>query len=354
MMYFSPKSQLPLVMRARLVASAISPRLLRCLGRRCRTLTELEHRDDGAFKRYLPGPKTGGFARGSFIAWRRHERVRDVEVVKDSIHELYQFEEAWPHMALKYGLYQICSFKAFSNGVFWGGGWRRFWTSVASTAQAYWGGCGHQNHLEIKAWRWRSFAAGSGVSEVVGSSQHGTLLRDFWGCHGYSFGHGDLEHWRHRKLMFFFVVLFMSVRSLNIQIKPPERFNLLMWCLTGSKRSNTVCINRQTKVSRFPQFRRCVQEALWLSTSRMLTMTSAQVFQRMNWNVLVCRCCRHPCRGVPKCRMSLVFPTTASYDNMCLMDVYYHRSMYRYSRWHSGKSLDDLFVYVFPKHLPNL
>eukprot|EP00435_Cladocopium_sp_Y103_P051469 s875_g16.t1 len=62
--------------------------------RLCRTLTEIEHRDDGAFKRYLPGPKTGGFARGSFIAWRRHERVRDIEVVKDSIRELYDFEEA--------------------------------------------------------------------------------------------------------------------------------------------------------------------------------------------------------------------------------------------------------------------
>ena len=62
--------------------------------RLCRTLTEIEHRDDGAFKRYLPGPKTGGFARGSFIAWRRHERVRDIEVVKDSIRDLYDFEEA--------------------------------------------------------------------------------------------------------------------------------------------------------------------------------------------------------------------------------------------------------------------
>jgi hypothetical protein len=62
--------------------------------RLCRTLTEIEHRDDGAFKRYLPGPKTGGFVRGSFIAWRRHERVRDIEVVKDSIRELYDFEEA--------------------------------------------------------------------------------------------------------------------------------------------------------------------------------------------------------------------------------------------------------------------
>lgn len=61
--------------------------------RLCRTLTEIEHRDDGAFKRYLPGPKTGGFVRGSFIAWRRHERVRDIEVVKDSIRELYDFEE---------------------------------------------------------------------------------------------------------------------------------------------------------------------------------------------------------------------------------------------------------------------
>ena len=67
--------------------------------RLCRTLTEIEHRDDGAFKRYLPGPKTGGFARGSFIAWRRHEWVRDIEVVKDSIRELYDFEEAGKTMS---------------------------------------------------------------------------------------------------------------------------------------------------------------------------------------------------------------------------------------------------------------
>ncbi|CAE7177967.1 CPK12 [Symbiodinium necroappetens] len=59
--------------------------------RRHATLTELEHRDDGAFKRYLPGPKTGGFARGSFIAWRRHERVRDSALVNESIHNLYEF-----------------------------------------------------------------------------------------------------------------------------------------------------------------------------------------------------------------------------------------------------------------------
>ena len=62
------------------------PGVWRC----CRTLTEIEHRDDGAFKRYIPGPKTGGFARGSFIAWRRHERVRDA-VLRDSIKDLYDF-----------------------------------------------------------------------------------------------------------------------------------------------------------------------------------------------------------------------------------------------------------------------
>ncbi|CAK9091074.1 Calcium-dependent protein kinase 5 (PbCDPK5) [Durusdinium trenchii] len=54
-------------------------------------------RDGGAFKRYVPGPKTGGFARGSFIAWRRHERVRDEEgnrlLRTDSIRELYDFAE---------------------------------------------------------------------------------------------------------------------------------------------------------------------------------------------------------------------------------------------------------------------
>ncbi|CAJ1450251.1 unnamed protein product, partial [Effrenium voratum] len=66
------------------------------LARRCRwssTSTEIEHRDDGAFKRYVPGPKTGGFARGSFIAWRRHERVRESALSVDSIQELYDFQE---------------------------------------------------------------------------------------------------------------------------------------------------------------------------------------------------------------------------------------------------------------------
>eukprot|EP00913_Durusdinium_trenchii_P028564 g26791.t1 len=74
-------------------------RVLRAASRRCcvTSVTEIEHRDDGAFKRYVPGPKTGGFARGSFIAWRRHERVRDEEgnrlLRTDSIRELYDFAE---------------------------------------------------------------------------------------------------------------------------------------------------------------------------------------------------------------------------------------------------------------------
>lgn len=55
-------------------------------------LKSLARGDDGAFKRYIPGPKTGGFARGSFIAWRRHERVRDA-VLRDSISDLYDFLE---------------------------------------------------------------------------------------------------------------------------------------------------------------------------------------------------------------------------------------------------------------------
>ncbi|CAJ1338040.1 unnamed protein product [Effrenium voratum] len=69
---------------------------LQLRARRCRwssTSTEIEHRDDGAFKRYVPGPKTGGFARGSFIAWRRHERVRESALSVDSIQELYDFQE---------------------------------------------------------------------------------------------------------------------------------------------------------------------------------------------------------------------------------------------------------------------
>eukprot|EP00930_Biecheleria_cincta_P032248 TRINITY_DN22381_c0_g1_i1.p1 TRINITY_DN22381_c0_g1~~TRINITY_DN22381_c0_g1_i1.p1 ORF type:complete len:551 (-),score=71.64 TRINITY_DN22381_c0_g1_i1:8-1660(-) len=56
-------------------------------------VTELEHRDDGAFERYLPMPKTGGFARGSFVAWRRAERVRDTATVINDIHALYEFQE---------------------------------------------------------------------------------------------------------------------------------------------------------------------------------------------------------------------------------------------------------------------
>lgn len=86
---------------------------LRLLGRRCcankhplglvqrlawrhgstTVVTELEHRDDGAFERYLPAPKTGGFARGSFVAWRRAERVRDTSTVINDIHTLYDFQE---------------------------------------------------------------------------------------------------------------------------------------------------------------------------------------------------------------------------------------------------------------------
>lgn len=68
---------------------------LRLLGLRfflSRTVTEIEHRDDGAFQKYLPGPKTGGFARGSFIAWRRSERVRDAAILSERIDDLYEFK----------------------------------------------------------------------------------------------------------------------------------------------------------------------------------------------------------------------------------------------------------------------
>ncbi|CAE8602635.1 unnamed protein product, partial [Polarella glacialis] len=41
--------------------------------------------------RYLPGPKSGGFVRGSFIAWRRAERVREAALVSDSVNHLYEF-----------------------------------------------------------------------------------------------------------------------------------------------------------------------------------------------------------------------------------------------------------------------
>lgn len=41
------------------------------------SITEFEHRFDGAVKYHLPRPGPGGFARGSFIGWRRDERVRD-------------------------------------------------------------------------------------------------------------------------------------------------------------------------------------------------------------------------------------------------------------------------------------
>eukprot|EP00438_Fugacium_kawagutii_P019216 Skav226213 [mRNA] locus=scaffold2208:603364:605217:- [translate_table: standard] len=57
---------------------AMRPLALRrsCAARRwCRTMTEIEHRDDGAFKRYIPGPKTGAERSG------------------DSIRDLYDFEE---------------------------------------------------------------------------------------------------------------------------------------------------------------------------------------------------------------------------------------------------------------------